>query len=136
MISPTKTASACGGKAQPWGTVVTAEGSVVVVLEEVVGNGGTVGGAGVRMVCVSWRAVTEGAHTANAHTVPRRKTKNCRRTCPTLVIATLSLSAVPRNTATMGFNPTRKRIARNSDIWFVVSAVVVAFALVGWAFFG
>jgi hypothetical protein len=36
----------------------------------------------------------------------------------------------------MGFNPTRKRIARNSDIWFVVSAVVVAFALVGWAFFG
>jgi hypothetical protein len=126
MISPTKTASACGGKAQPWGTVVTAEGSVVVVLEEVVGNGGTVGGAGVRMVCVSWRAVTEGAHTANAHTVPRRKT----------VIATLSLSAVPRNTATMGFNPTRKRIARNSDIWFVVSAVVVAFALVGWAFFG
>ncbi|MTA93272.1 MAG: hypothetical protein F2545_02815 [Actinobacteria bacterium] len=48
----------------------------------------------------------------------------------------MSPSAVSRNTATMGFNPTRKRIARNSDIWFVISAVVVALALVGWAFFG
>jgi hypothetical protein len=36
----------------------------------------------------------------------------------------------------MGFNPTRKRIARRTDIWFVVSAVGVAFALVAWAFLG
>lgn len=36
----------------------------------------------------------------------------------------------------MGFNPTRKRVARSSDIWFVVSAVVVAGVLVAWAFLG
>jgi hypothetical protein len=36
----------------------------------------------------------------------------------------------------MGFNPTRKQLARKSDIWFVAMAFVVAFALVGWAFLG
>lgn len=36
----------------------------------------------------------------------------------------------------MGFNPTRKRVARSSDIWFVASAVIVACALVAWAFLG
>ena len=36
----------------------------------------------------------------------------------------------------MGFNPTRKRVARSTDIWFVTAAIVVAFALVAWAFLG
>jgi hypothetical protein len=36
----------------------------------------------------------------------------------------------------MGFNPTRKQIARKSDIWFVIAAVAVAFVLVAWAFLG
>ena len=36
----------------------------------------------------------------------------------------------------MGFNPTRKQVARQTDIWFVVAAVTVAFALVAWAFLG
>ena len=36
----------------------------------------------------------------------------------------------------MGFNPTRKRIARSTDIWFVIAALSVASALVAWAFFG
>jgi hypothetical protein len=36
----------------------------------------------------------------------------------------------------MGFNPTRKRIARGTDIWFVIAALSVASALVAWAFFG
>ena len=40
------------------------------------------------------------------------------------------------DTRHMGFNPTRKRVARPSDIWFVVAAVAVAFALVAWAFLG
>ena len=53
VIWPTNTASAWGGNAQPWGTVVTADGSVVVVLEEVVGNGATVVGVGLRRASVS-----------------------------------------------------------------------------------
>lgn len=36
----------------------------------------------------------------------------------------------------MGFNPTRKRVARSTDVWFVAAAITVAFALVAWAFFG
>ena len=36
----------------------------------------------------------------------------------------------------MGFNPTRKRIARSTDIWFVIAALSIASALVAWAFFG
>jgi hypothetical protein len=116
--------------------VVTAEGSVVVVVEVVVGNGATVVGTGVLTASMRWCAATEDAQTPTALVVARRNTKNWRRTFSTLAITTLSLSATPRNTAVMGFNPTRKRIARPSDIWFVVSAVVVAFALVGWAFLG
>ena len=40
------------------------------------------------------------------------------------------------DTRDMGFNPTRKQVARKTDIWFVVAAVTVAFALVAWAFLG
>lgn len=40
------------------------------------------------------------------------------------------------DTGDMGFNPTRKQIARKTDIWFVVAAIAVAFALVAWAFLG
>lgn len=40
------------------------------------------------------------------------------------------------DTEDMGFNPTRKQVARKTDIWFVIAAVSVAFALVAWAFFG
>jgi hypothetical protein len=36
----------------------------------------------------------------------------------------------------MGFNPTRKRVARSTDIWFVTAAITIASALVAWAFFG
>lgn len=36
----------------------------------------------------------------------------------------------------MGFNPTRKRVVRTTDIWFVVAAISVACALVAWAFLG
>jgi hypothetical protein len=36
----------------------------------------------------------------------------------------------------MGFNPTRKQVARKSDIWFVAMAIGVALVLVGWAFLG
>lgn len=41
-----------------------------------------------------------------------------------------------RDTWVMGFNPTRKRVARSTDVWFVVSAILVAAALVAWAFLG
>jgi hypothetical protein len=40
------------------------------------------------------------------------------------------------DTGGMGFNPTRKQVARKTDIWFVIAAVTVAFALVAWAFLG
>lgn len=36
----------------------------------------------------------------------------------------------------MGFDPQRRRVARKTDIWFVVSAIVVALALLAWAFLG
>jgi hypothetical protein len=36
----------------------------------------------------------------------------------------------------MGFNPTRKQVARKSDIWFVGMAIAVSVVLVVWAFFG
>lgn len=108
----------------------------MVVVEVVVGKGATVVGVGVRTASTRGAAVTDETHIPTALVTTRRNTKNWRRTFSTLVITKLSLSATPRDTAVMGFNPTRKRIARNSDIWFVISAVVVAFALVGWAFFG
>lgn len=36
----------------------------------------------------------------------------------------------------MGLDPTRKRVARKSDIWFVITAITAAFALVAWGFLG
>jgi hypothetical protein len=36
----------------------------------------------------------------------------------------------------MGFNPTRKQVARKSDVWFVAMAICVASVLVAWAFLG
>jgi hypothetical protein len=36
----------------------------------------------------------------------------------------------------MGFNPHRKRVARRSDIVFVVGAVIAVLALLAWAFLG
>lgn len=36
----------------------------------------------------------------------------------------------------MGFDPTRKRVVRRSDIVFVVAAIAVSLALVAWALFG
>lgn len=36
----------------------------------------------------------------------------------------------------MGLDPTRKRVARKTDIWFVISAVGIALALVAWGFLG
>lgn len=36
----------------------------------------------------------------------------------------------------MGFNPTRKQVARKSDVWFVGMALCVATVLVAWAFLG
>ena len=36
----------------------------------------------------------------------------------------------------MGLDPTRKRVARKTDIWFVVAALVSAAALVAWGFLG
>ncbi len=40
------------------------------------------------------------------------------------------------DTAVVGFNPYRKFKAKPSDYVFVVAGVLVAVALVGWAFFG
>ncbi|MEI6298930.1 MAG: DUF2116 family Zn-ribbon domain-containing protein [Actinomycetota bacterium] len=40
------------------------------------------------------------------------------------------------DTKRMGFNPTRKQVARKSDVWFVAMAICVAFVLVAWAFLG
>jgi len=36
----------------------------------------------------------------------------------------------------MGFNPNRRRVARPTDIVFVVSAVVAVLALLAWTVFG
>lgn len=36
----------------------------------------------------------------------------------------------------MGLDPTRKRVARKTDIWFVAAALVAAAALVTWGFLG
>jgi hypothetical protein len=36
----------------------------------------------------------------------------------------------------MGLNPHRTRVPRRSDIIFVVAAIVLAVALVAWAFLG
>jgi len=39
-------------------------------------------------------------------------------------------------TAAMGFNPDRRRVARRTDIVFVIAAVVAVLALVAWALLG
>ena len=36
----------------------------------------------------------------------------------------------------MGLDPTRKRVARKTDVWFVASAIAIALALVAWGFLG
>ena len=36
----------------------------------------------------------------------------------------------------MGLDPTRKRVARRTDVVFVVAALVAAAALVAWGFLG
>lgn len=36
----------------------------------------------------------------------------------------------------VGFNPYRKFVARKADYVFVAAAIIAAFALVFWAFFG
>lgn len=36
----------------------------------------------------------------------------------------------------MGFNPHRRRVARRSDLLFVAAAVLLAAALLAWAFLG
>jgi hypothetical protein len=36
----------------------------------------------------------------------------------------------------VGFDATRKRVKRRTDIVFVIAAVAAAFGLVAWAFFG
>ena len=33
----------------------------------------------------------------------------------------------------MGYNPYRSRVARKSDVWFVVAAVVVVLGVLAWA---
>ena len=35
----------------------------------------------------------------------------------------------------MGYNPYRTRVSRKSDLWFVLSAVVVILGFVAWAAF-
>lgn len=36
----------------------------------------------------------------------------------------------------MGFDPQRRRVARKTDIVFVVSAIIVSLVLLAWAFLG
>jgi hypothetical protein len=36
----------------------------------------------------------------------------------------------------MGFDPTRRRVERRTDVWFVVGALAVAAALIAWGFLG
>ena len=105
---------------------MTADGSVVVVVDDVLDvvdevvddSGGT--------VVVSVGAATDTA--GNAHTPAATTTEKIRRR----IGLTLSMG----DTGAMGFNPTRKRVARGTDVWFVAAAVVVSLALVMWAFLG
>ncbi len=41
-----------------------------------------------------------------------------------------------RQTVPMGMDPTRRHVRRNSDYVFVAAALIVAVALVAWAFLG
>ncbi len=41
-----------------------------------------------------------------------------------------------RQTGPMGMDPTRRHVRRNSDYVFVATALIVAVALVAWAFLG
>lgn len=112
--------------------MVTADGNVVVVV---------VGGAVVVV------ATTENPNASvpplawptsgNVAATPQHSATTTRARIPaTLATSMLATSSDTGDTCAMGFNPTRKRIARQSDIWFVVSAVVVALSLVAWALLG
>jgi len=35
----------------------------------------------------------------------------------------------------MGYNPYRTRVSRKSDVWFVLTAVIVILGVVAWALF-
>ena len=41
-----------------------------------------------------------------------------------------------RHTGLLGMDPTRRHVRRNSDYVFVAAALIVAVALVAWAFLG
>ena len=40
------------------------------------------------------------------------------------------------DTEPMGFDPSRRRVSRRTDVVFVVAAVVAVVALLAWALFG
>jgi hypothetical protein len=53
-----------------------------------------------------------------------------------LIVAKLGAWLIQGDTCRMGFDPQRRRVTRRSDIWFVVSAIIVALVLLTWAFVG
>jgi uncharacterized membrane protein len=112
--------------------VVTAEGNVVVV---VVGAVVVVVAATVNLAASVPPATAPSIGNEN-NTPQHSATTTLARIPATLATSMLATSADSGDTGPMGFNPTRKRVARPSDIWFVVSAVVVALSLVAWALLG
>lgn len=133
--------------------MVTAEGNVVVVVDDVVvvTRGATHPTTGMVVAAPS----VEGGHKTGTDDVVvvvapdaamgdiatnaaanNGRANRERRILDTLVMTNTHDWALQQRYWSMGFNPTRKQIARKSDIWFVVAAVAVAFALVAWAFLG
>lgn len=135
--------------------MVTADGNVVVVVDDVVvvTRGATHPTTGIVVAVPS----VEGGHktgtddvvvvvvvapdaamgvTAMTAATNNGRANRERRILHTLVMVNAHDWALQQRYWSMGFNPTRKQIARKSDIWFVIAAVAVAFALVAWAFLG
>ena len=53
-----------------------------------------------------------------------------------LQVKKLGASRIASDTGPMGFDPQRRRVARKTDIVFVVSAIIVSLVLLAWAFLG
>ena len=70
---------------------------------------------------------------------PPKRGPTVRRGCDRNPDGQPCLRGVPANqrqTGPMGMDPTRRHVRRNSDYVFVAAALIVAVALVAWAFLG
>ena len=124
-----KATSAGVGTGQPAGIWIKEPGSLIVSI-----SGGGAGGSGVAPTDAAGQpavSVTPAAASAILHQVLATRAR-----LPIRSRSVVAPESDPAILTTVGYNPYRKFQARPSDYLLVALAVIVAIALVAWAFLG